>query len=114
MGLGDPSNRVDVYGDRYHRLLIGSVKHTVRIEKERAATRPELGLSRSIGDESPWPLFGSFQYSQFRKDHVVLRCGFSSDVDPNFDGPDSDTVGCAGVHDRRCFLIVAGKEPIAQ
>jgi len=61
----------------YHRLLIGSVKHTVRIEKERAATRPELGLSRSIGDESPWPLLGRFNIHSSEKITLFYAAGLA-------------------------------------
>lgn len=61
----------------YHRLLLGSVKHTVKIEKERAATKPELGLSRSIGDESPWPLWGMFSIHSSEKITLFYAAGFS-------------------------------------
>jgi hypothetical protein len=61
----------------YHRLLLGSVKHTVKIEKERAATKPELGLSRSIGDESPWPLWGVFNIHSSEKITLFYAAGFS-------------------------------------
>ncbi len=37
----------------YHRLLMGSVRHTVRVE---AMLHPELGLSGAIGKESAIPL----------------------------------------------------------
>lgn len=39
----------------YHRLLLGSVYHTIRIEK---AVGPELELSVAIGRESPIPILG--------------------------------------------------------
>lgn len=39
----------------YHRLLLGSVFQTLRIEK---AVGPELQLSVAIGKESPIPIFG--------------------------------------------------------
>jgi len=38
----------------YHRLLVGSVKHAIEIEKKYAATLPELSLSQAIGKESPY------------------------------------------------------------
>jgi len=37
----------------YHRLLIGAVKHGIKIEEKYAAEMPELGLSASIGEASP-------------------------------------------------------------
>ena len=39
----------------YHRMLLGSVYHTTKIEK---AVGPELQLSVAIGKESPIPVFG--------------------------------------------------------
>jgi hypothetical protein len=61
----------------YHRLLLGSVKHTVKIEKERAVTRPELGLSRAIGDESPWPLWGLFKIHSSEKITLFYAAGLA-------------------------------------
>jgi hypothetical protein len=61
----------------YHRLLLGSVKHTVKIENDRAATKPELGLSRSIGDESAWPLWGIFNIHSSEKITLFYAAGFS-------------------------------------
>jgi hypothetical protein len=61
----------------YHRLLLGSVKHTVKIEKERAATKSELGLSQSIGRESPWPLWGIFNIHSSEKITLFYAAGFS-------------------------------------
>lgn len=37
----------------YHRLLVGSVKQGIFIEKKYAKELPELGLSAKIGEESP-------------------------------------------------------------
>lgn len=37
----------------YHRLLLGSVKHGLEIEKKYAAELPELALTDAIGRESP-------------------------------------------------------------
>jgi hypothetical protein len=42
----------------YHRLLLGSVMHAIRIEEGVALTLPELGLSRMIGVYSPWKVPG--------------------------------------------------------
>lgn len=44
----------------YHRLLLGSVYHTIKIEK---ALGPELELGVAIGAESPIPLFGKKVHS---------------------------------------------------
>jgi hypothetical protein len=38
----------------YHRLLVGSVKHAIKIEQKYESDMPELSLSRSIGEESPY------------------------------------------------------------
>jgi hypothetical protein len=38
----------------YHRLLVGSVKHAIGIEKKYEAELPELSLSEAIGAESPY------------------------------------------------------------
>ena len=38
----------------YHRLLVGSVKHAIEIEKKYKAQLPELSLSEAIGRESPY------------------------------------------------------------
>jgi hypothetical protein len=38
----------------YHRLLVGSVKHAIKIEQKYEKDIPELSLSRSIGEESPY------------------------------------------------------------
>ena len=38
----------------YHRLLVGSVKHAVVIEKKYQDVLPELSLSDAIGMESPY------------------------------------------------------------
>ena len=38
----------------YHRLLVGSVKHGMEIEKEHEKELPELSLSKAIGAESPY------------------------------------------------------------
>lgn len=42
--------------DRYwfHRLLVGSVKHGIEIEKKYKDSLPELSLSDAIGAESPY------------------------------------------------------------
>jgi hypothetical protein len=61
----------------YHRLLLGSVKHSVRIEKDRAVTTPELGLSRAIGDESPWHLWGRFNIHSSEKITLFYAAGLS-------------------------------------
>jgi hypothetical protein len=61
----------------YHRLLLGSVKHTVKIEKDRDANQPELGLSRAIGKESPWPLWGMFNIHSSEKITLFYAAGFS-------------------------------------
>lgn len=61
----------------YHRLLLGSVKHTLKIEKERAVTKPELGLSRAIGDESPWPLWGLFKIHSSEKITLFYAAGLA-------------------------------------
>jgi hypothetical protein len=37
----------------YHRLLVGSVKHAIAIEKKYSDRLPELSLSDAIGRESP-------------------------------------------------------------
>ena len=38
----------------YHRLLVGSVKHAIMIEKKYSKELPELSLSETIGIESPY------------------------------------------------------------
>ena len=38
----------------YHRLLVGSVKHAITIEKKYSRELPELSLSETIGIESPY------------------------------------------------------------
>jgi hypothetical protein len=38
----------------YHRLLVGSVKHAIGIEKKYRDEIPELSLSDAIGKESPY------------------------------------------------------------
>ena len=38
----------------YHRLLVGSVKHAIDIEKKYKSEIPELSLSEAIGAESPY------------------------------------------------------------
>ena len=38
----------------YHRLLVGSVKHALEIEKKYKSEIPELSLSDAIGKESPY------------------------------------------------------------
>ena len=38
----------------YHRLLVGSVKHAIEIEKKYSKELPELALSDAIGKESPY------------------------------------------------------------
>jgi uncharacterized protein YegJ (DUF2314 family) len=38
----------------YHRLLVGSVKHAIEIEKKYKDIMPELSLSEAIGAESPY------------------------------------------------------------
>ena len=38
----------------YHRLLVGSVKHAIMIEKKYNKELPELALSETIGMESPY------------------------------------------------------------
>ena len=38
----------------YHRLLVGSVKHGIKIEKDHEKDLPEISLSRAIGAESPY------------------------------------------------------------
>jgi hypothetical protein len=40
----------------YHRLLTGSVKHAIEIEKKYRDEIPELSLSDAIGKESPYIL----------------------------------------------------------
>lgn len=42
----------------YHRLLVGSVKHALEIEKKYKSEIPELSLSDAIGKESPYKLRG--------------------------------------------------------
>ncbi len=37
----------------YHRLLIGAVKQGLAAEAALAATYPEVGLTKAVGDESP-------------------------------------------------------------
>jgi len=38
----------------YHRLLVGSVRHAIEIEKKYKHSLPELSLSDAIGKESPY------------------------------------------------------------
>src|SRR5262249_2097996 len=38
----------------YHRLLVGSVRHAIFIEKQYKIEMPELSLSDAIGAESPY------------------------------------------------------------
>lgn len=38
----------------YHRLLVGSVKHAIEIEKKYSSEIPELSLSNAIGAVSPY------------------------------------------------------------
>lgn len=42
----------------YHRLLYGAVKHGLSIEKRWGKELPDLGLTETIGDESPVSIFG--------------------------------------------------------
>jgi hypothetical protein len=42
----------------YHRLLLGSVAHSIAIEKSIADALPEAGLSQMIGVYSPWKVPG--------------------------------------------------------
>lgn len=48
------------YMDRhwYHRLLIGAVKHAIKIEDRYKDSRPTLALSETIKDNSPHELLG--------------------------------------------------------
>jgi phosphoglycolate phosphatase-like HAD superfamily hydrolase len=43
--------------DWYHRLLYGAVKHSMWLEERYARILPELGLSKTIKDESPASFF---------------------------------------------------------
>lgn len=54
----------------YHRLLMGAVKHGARIETEMAAHIPELGLTKAIGEESPFtlPVIGYKMHSNKKMD----------------------------------------------
>jgi hypothetical protein len=61
----------------YHRLLLGSVNHSVAIEKDRAVTMPELGLSRAIGKESPWSLWGRFNIHSSEKITLFYAAGLA-------------------------------------
>lgn len=42
----------------YHRLLVGSVKHAIKIERKYKDYIPELSLSDAIGEESPYAPLG--------------------------------------------------------
>lgn len=42
----------------YHRLLKGAVAHARKVEKALEAEIPEIGLTQSIGDASPFSLRG--------------------------------------------------------
>jgi hypothetical protein len=44
----------------YHRLLVGAVRHGIKIEQQYQNDIPELGLSASIGEASPIRLRGWF------------------------------------------------------
>jgi hypothetical protein len=61
----------------YHRLLIGAVKQTLSIEAQRETSAPELGLSRAIGKESPWPLWGTFHIHSSEKITLFYAAGLA-------------------------------------
>ena len=46
----------------YHRLLVGSVKHAIEIEKKYKNDMPELSLSDAIGEESPYQPRGAVRW----------------------------------------------------
>ena len=46
----------------YHRLLVGSVKHAIEIEKKYKNDIPELSLSDAIGEESPYQPRGGVRW----------------------------------------------------
>ena len=46
----------------YHRLLVGSVKHAIEIEKKYKNDMPELSLSDAIGEESPYQPRGGVRW----------------------------------------------------
>lgn len=56
------------YMDRhwYHRLLLGSVYHGIKIEDMYRETRPNLGLSETIKENSPYAFCGRKIRSQHR------------------------------------------------
>lgn len=60
----------------YHRLLVGSVKQTVVIENRLKDTIPEIGLSKAIGDASPWNL-GPFEIHSSEKIDIFYSVGLS-------------------------------------
>jgi hypothetical protein len=42
----------------YHRLLVGSVKHGIALEQELKGKVPNIGLTKAIGDNSPFSFMG--------------------------------------------------------
>ncbi len=52
----------------YHRLLLGSVRHGIEVEKSLIETLPEANLTESIKRESPTSIFGRAVRSHHRLD----------------------------------------------
>ncbi len=52
----------------YHRLLMGSIYHGQAIEEKYEDVLPELSLTKSIGKESPFDLFGKTFHSKDKMD----------------------------------------------
>lgn len=85
----------------YHRLLMGSVFHTIKIEK---AVGPELQLGVAIGKESPIPVLGKKVHSTQKIDlfyaagltFLIVLTGFVLFQDAGFTPtPDSVPVSAA-------------------
>jgi hypothetical protein len=60
----------------YHRLLIGSVKQTIAIERTVRSKVPELSLSQAIGDESPL-FWGPFEIHSSEKIDIFYSLGLA-------------------------------------
>ena len=60
----------------YHNLLIGSVKHALKIEKRYSTNTPELGLSTVIGKSSP-QTFWRFEIHSSQKIDLFYAAGLT-------------------------------------
>jgi hypothetical protein len=60
----------------YHRLLIGSVKQTIAIERTVRSKVPELALTEAIGNESPL-FWGPFEIHSSEKIDIFYSLGLA-------------------------------------